>query len=436
MNVKPNRAALFVLACAAVLAQIAARAAAPDCKRWGLSVCPAPYDAQIPDPTYMLTWSQDERVIGLRNTYRMYRGDVFRADAAHAYPLPQARTALPPVVYELKGRRYDLDDYLRRQSVTGLLIIKDGSIVREFYGGGNTDTTLWTSRSVAKSVVSILVGIALEEGAIRSVDDQITAYLPELKRSAWQGVTLRQLLQHTSGVAWNENYKDPASDFAKLTRCEAHRQPYGCVLNLVGSVKRAPGIMPGEVWSYNTGGAWLVGRLLEQATGMSLARYLQTRLWSRFAMQSDGVWESLIPGRSDMGGHGLNATLRDWGRFALFVSRDGVLPSGERLLPKGWIAESTTWTRARGSVTPEAPNGQYGYQWWFQGGTPSADRTFWAEGIYGQAIAIDPADHLVLVQWSAWPQAEMPDSYYDEQAAFFDALVHRLQGASPDRPIA
>jgi CubicO group peptidase (beta-lactamase class C family) len=174
---------------------------------------------------------------------------------------------------------------------------------------------------------------------------------------------------------------------------------------------------------------------LEQATGMPIAKYLQTRIWSRFAMESDGVWEALIPGRMDMGGHGFNATLRDWGRFALFVSRDGRLPSGERLLPPDWIRDSTTWTQAQGSVTPSAPDGQYGYQWWFLDATSppkheqvteTAKHSFWAEGIYGQSIAIDPSRGLILVQWSTWEKAEMPDAFYDEQAVFFDALARSL----------
>jgi CubicO group peptidase (beta-lactamase class C family) len=134
-----------------------------------------------------------------------------------------------------------------------------------------------------------------------------------------------------------------------------------------------------------------------------------------------------------MGGHGFNATLRDWGRFGLFVSRGGELPSGERLLPPDWIRESTNWTRAEGSVTPSTPDGQYGYQWWFldtvsptERVTETAKQSFWAEGIYGQSIAIDPSRKLVLVQWSTWEKAEMPDAFYDEQAVFFDAVSRSL----------
>ncbi len=153
-------------------------------------------------------------------------------------------------------------------------------------------------------------------------------------------------------------------------------------------------------------------------------------------MENDGVWEALIKDQVDMGGHGFNATLRDWGRFAVFVARGGQLSSGEQLLPPNWIEQSVTWTQAKGSVTPAAPHGQYGYQWWFNGVDPgragaaramhTAEQSFWAEGIYGQAIAIDPVEKLVLVQWSTWKEAETPDSLYEEQALFFDAIAHAL----------
>ena len=155
-------------------------------------------------------------------------------------------------------------------------------------------------------------------------------------------------------------------------------------------------------------------------------------------MQSDGVWEALVKGRVDFGGHGFNATLRDWGRFGLFVAGGGKLSDGEELLPSDWIAQSVTWSKAKGSVTPETPDGQFGYQWWFGGVDPSrrdsddvtrtAKQSFWAEGIYGQTIAIDRAEKLVMVQWSTWKEAETPTSLYDEQALFFEAVARELGG--------
>ncbi len=415
------------------------RAPAPtnsQCLALGLSVCPSPFDVELPAAKDMLSWTPAQRVVGFRNTYRLYQGDVFHARGTPE-ALPAASYRLPPVRYRIDGQSFDLAAYRRRQAVTGMLILKNGQIAYEFYGSGNGERTLWTSRSVAKSVVSILIGMAIKEGLIASVDDPIVRYLPELHGTGWDGVSLRQLLQHTSGIVWNENYADPDSDFARLTRCEAGSDPYPCVSNLVRSLPRMPGVQPGAVWSYNTGGAWLVGRVLEQASGMPLARYLETRLWIPFGMERDGVWEALLPGRIDMGGHGFNASLRDWGRFAQFVADGGRLPTGESLLPADWLRQSTTWTLAKNSVTPATPSGQYGYQWWYGGIDPRrstvaareiAAESLWAEGIYGQAIAIDPAEHLVLVQWSTWEQAETPASLYDEQALFFAAVARALHG--------
>lgn len=375
-------------------------------------------------------------MVGFRNTYRLYEGDVFAARGGTPYPLPEASPTLRDVQYSLDGKRHHLADYLANQSVAGLLVLKDGKIAYEYYGKGNTAQTLWTSRSVAKSVVSVLIGVAIKEGKIHSVDDKISLYVPELRGAQWQDVTLQQLLQHTSGVEWDENYASKDSDFSHMTQCEARPDPYDCVLNLVRSVKRKPGVKPGDVWSYNTGGAWLVGRVLENATGMTIAKYLESRIWSRYGMQQDGVWHALVPGKVDMGGHGFNATLRDWGRFGQFVLDGGQRPDGEKMLPDDWIASSTHWTQAKGSVTAAAPNGQYGYQWWYNAPAPdaeaeprktaSSDKTFWALGIFGQTIAINPVEHLVVVQWSTWKNAETPSSLYDEQAVFVNAVSQAL----------
>ena len=408
------------------------------CKAIGLTACPQPFDAVLPLPSDMLNWDQHSRVIGFRNTYRLYPGDVFHTLGAKAYPLPPAPYKMPPLHYEMDGRHYRLEDYLQRQNVTGLLILKNGRVAYEYYGGANSEKTLWTSRSVAKSVVSILVGMAIKGGFIGSVADPITRYLPELKGSAWEDVTLRDLLQHTSGVVWNEDYADPNSEFAHLTQCEASAAAYECVLHLVTEVKRKQGVKSGELWSYNTGGAWLVGRVLERSTGMTIAHFLETRLWSRFAMQSDGVWQALLEGQVDMGGHGFNATLRDWGRFALFVANGGQLPNGEKLLPTEWIDQSVTWTKADGFCdarhtgrtirVPMVVRRRRSKPRRYRQCHADREADLWAEGIFGQAIAINRAERLVMVQWSTWKEADTPASLYDEQALFFNAVAHAVGG--------
>ncbi len=402
-----------------------------ECRAVGLTACPTPLDQNLPDPKEMLTWSQDERVIGFRNTYRAYEGDTFKP-SKNVRSLPKSSQEMPPIEYMIEGETYNFDDYLQRQNVTGLMILKDGESVFEYYAKGNTDRTLWTSRSVAKSIVTLLIGVAIKEGKINSVDDLIVDYIPELKGSAWEDVTLKSLMQHTSGTKWNEDYKDPDSHFSHMTLCEATNDPYGCVFELVKGVEKVH--KSGDVWSYNTGGAWLVGLLLERATGETIASYLESSIWQPFGMEHEGVWHALVQGEVNMGGHGFNATLRDWARVGQFVVENS--EGRGDALPEDWIIQSTDWTKAEGSPTKATPEGQYGYQWWavaidpdLESGPKNSindDALFWGLGIYGQALAINPKEQLVVAQWSVWEQAETPNSVYDEQRAFVNALTDAL----------
>ncbi|RZF18454.1 serine hydrolase domain-containing protein [Serratia marcescens] len=402
-------AGVVISLCSGLLAPAALAA----CAGTELSVCPAPFDAQLPDTHKMLTWSQSDRVIGFRNDYRNYAGDVFHH--GNAAPLLAAAKPLTDVSYRVNGKTYHLQDYLQRQNVSGMLVLKDGKIAWKYLGQGNTDATLWTLRSVGKSVVATLVGVAIKQGKIRSLDDLITQYEPDLKGTAWDGVTLRQLITHTSGVAWNEDYTNPKSDFAQLTECEAKPGTYACVRKLVAGLQRAH--PAGQNWSYSSGGAWLLGDVLERATGMPLAAYLEQSIWQPYGMANDGVWHAYAKGQHDVGAHGFNATLEDWGRFGEFILHNGTLPNGKQILPADWVAQSSHWTRAAGSVSAAHPNGIYGYQWW-NNEVPvnatnvepvpqaSLKHSLWALGIFGQMIMVNQAENLVIVQWSTWPQAE------------------------------
>src|SRR5579872_6464552 len=197
---------VLLLVCALPVTSSAAAVDA-NCRSLRLTDCPSPLDLRFPEAREMLHWQGEDRVLGLRNTWRLYPGDVFRTRHRSPVPLPRAIAELADVHYRFAGQVSDLAAYVTRQRVGGLLLIKNGRTALEYYGLGNTDRTLWTSRSVAKSLVSTLVGIAIREGKIHSIDDPIVQYLPELKRTAWDGVTLRQLITHTSGVAWNEDRK-------------------------------------------------------------------------------------------------------------------------------------------------------------------------------------------------------------------------------------
>ncbi|MEV9620730.1 serine hydrolase [Serratia marcescens] len=424
-------AGVVISLCSGLLAPAALAA----CAGTELSVCPAPFDAQLPDTHKMLTWSQSDRVIGFRNDYRNYAGDVFHH--GNAVPLLAAAKPLTDASYRVNGKTYSLQDYLQRQNVSGMLVLKDGKIAWKYLGQGNTDSTLWTSRSVGKSVVASLVGVAIKQGKINSLDDLITQYEPDLKGTAWDGVTLRQLITHTSGVAWNEDYTNPKSDFAQLTECEARPGTYACVRKLVAGLHRAH--PAGQNWSYSSGGAWLLGDVLERASGMPLAAYLQQSIWQPYGMASDGVWHAYAKGQHDVGAHGFNSTLEDWGRFGEFILHNGTLPNGKQILPADWVAQSSNWTRAAGSVSAAHPDGIYGFQWWNNevpvnaanvepAPQASLKHSLWALGIFGQMIMVNQAENLVIVQWSTWLQAEPSFSAQPLEASLmFSAIAKELR---------
>lgn len=397
--------------------------------------CPSVVDQTIPAVKDMLTWTQQDRIIGFRNDYRSYTGDVFKA--SNPIHIPISPKNLSGTTYNYNNHTYTLNDYIKRNDVNAMMVIKEGKIVWQYYGNGNNDSTLWTSRSVGKSVVSTLVGIALKEGKIASIDDLIVKYNPDVKGTVWQNVTIKQLLQHTSGVEWGEDYTNPNSDFAKLTQCEAGNDAYNCVNQLVKSVSRKAYAKPGEAWSYSSGGAWLLGDTLEKATGVSMAHYLQEKIWQPYGMVKDGVWHSYEKDKHDVGAHGFNAVLEDWGKFGLFIANDGVLPDGTKLLPDNWVKDARTWNQAKNSITASHPDGSYGYEWWNNSipanlNSNEVDKlksqdTLWALGIFGQIIMVNQPENLVIVQWSTWPKAEPSFSAQPLEAALmFNAIAGKL----------
>ncbi|VFS25336.1 beta-lactamase family protein [Enterobacter cancerogenus] len=195
----------------------------------------------------------------------------------------------------------------------------------------------------------------------------------------------------------------------------------------------------GENWSYSSGGAWLLGDVLERATGMTLAAYLEKSIWQPYGMASDGVWHAYSKGQHDVGAHGFNATLEDWGRFGEFILHNGTLPDGKQILPDNWVQHSSDWTHAKGSVSDAHPDGLYGYQWWNNEVPANAQHvspavqdslkgSLWALGIFGQMIMVNPTENLVIVQWSTWPQAEPSFSAQPLEASLmFSAIANALR---------
>jgi len=365
-----------------------------------LTACATPHARR----TDVLFWDQPQREANFRAMESRYATNVVHHGVAHELP-----TGTP-----LEPRFADggtLDAYMAAHHVAGIMVVQDGRVRLQRYGLGATANTRWTSFSVAKSFTSTLVGAALRDGSIRSLDDKVTRYIPELAAGAYRDVTVRQLLTMTSGVRWNEDYVDPTSDVAMMY--DGARQP-GVPL-LVSYMSPLPReFAPGERWVYKTGETDLIGILVTRATGKTLAAYLSEKIWKPYGMASDALWLKDEVDGTEAGGSGVSATLADYARLGQFLL-DGGIANGKPALADGWIADAT-----RKHADIGVPGRGYGYQWWtYDNGA------FAGIGIFGQLLYVDPARHLVVVQMAAWPVATS-----DEQArartAFVQAVIAGL----------
>lgn len=345
------------------------------------------------------------------------------------HPLPR-RTEVA-VQYQADGQRLGVEAFMQRNQVSGLLILKDGKVALERYAMGNDANTRWTSFSVVKSISSTLVGAAVQQGRIASVNDPITRYLPQLKGGAYDGVSVEQVLQMSSGVAWDETYRDPNSDRRRMFELQLANNP-GALLKQMSGLTKAQA--PGTTFNYSTGESHLQSELLRAATGMTASDYLSERIWARLGMERDAFWQLDSRAGQEIGSSGLSATLRDYGRFGQFVLDDGVI-DGERILPAGWLQRATRAAPGSHLAPGKLYDGEYalgyGYQWWlFPAGNAALpshdDGAFEAQGIFGQFLYVNPKEKVVAVVWSTWPKPEM-DKREMETYAFIGAAVDALR---------
>src|SRR5450830_607682 len=250
-----------------------------------------------------------------RNIDRLFSTRTVPA-SGKAYALPASDKQLKNFVFKSNGKNFDLYDYVSLNRVGGLLVLKDGKIVFENYQLGNSEKTRWMSMSVVKSITATLIGAAIKDGHIKSIDDPIVNYLPELKGSAYDGVSVKNLLQMASGVRWDETYVNPKSDRRQMLEVQTTQKP-GAVLQLMSKLPRAAA--PGTRWNYSTGETQVAGALVRAAVGKPVAQYLNERIWGRFGMESDATWWLESPDGLEVGGSGLSATLRDYGCFGLHI---------------------------------------------------------------------------------------------------------------------
>jgi CubicO group peptidase (beta-lactamase class C family) len=331
----------------------------------------------------VLTWDQAQRESGFAGMERLFLTRTVRAGTT-PHPLRPGR---PLTAFARGGERHDaFERFVAEQKVAGVLVIQDDMVRLERYALSGGPATRWHSFSIAKSITSTLVGAALADGFITSVDDPVTRYIAALKGSAYDGVTVRQLLTMMSGVRWNEDYTDLQSDVARM-----YAEPPEPGLDMtVSYVRKLPReAPPGTKWVYKTSETNLVGVLVMEATGKSLADYLSEKIWRPYGMERDAEWMVDDIGH-EQGGCCLAMTLRDLGRFGQFIL-DGARIGGAAIVPDTWLAEAT-----RNQI---GDAGSYGYQWW-----PRSEGTFEGRGIFGQTLHIDPARRLVIVINSAATQ--------------------------------
>lgn len=343
--------------------------------------------------------------------------------------LESVPTPLDAVVYQVGDEQRVFGEFFERNRTGGLVVLHRGRMVHERYAQGAGPETRFTSWSVAKSFVSTLVGLAVQEGAIESLDDPLERYVAELRGTAYEGVSVRQALQMSSGVEFSEVYAEGDSDVMTFM-----------VDSLITNRKRANevaagfprGRPPGTAFNYNTAETQILGWLVREATGRSPAVYLEEKLWSRLGMEHDATWlldrEGVNGDGMEMSGCCLNASLRDWARFGQLFLQDGIW-QGERLLSKGWVSEATTPGAphlAFGGVEPPSEAG-YQYQWWSY-----SDGSYAAEGVYGQWIWVDPGRQVVIAAASAWPDS-WPDAYALEALSAFRAVAAQLSAVTAGR---
>ena len=372
--------------------------------------------------TGLATVTPGNQAATYRNIDRIYATRRI-ARGFSASPLVAHATSLTDLRYDAGAGPKSVADYMTKARTSGLLILKDGKVALERYAIGNTERSRWTSFSAAKSLTSTLIGIAVQEGRIRSLDDNVETYVPALGTSAYAGCSIRSLLRMTSGVAWDETYSVTGdSDIAKLVQAFSSNQP-GAVLELMRTRQRATTV--GSTFNYSTGEAYVLGAVLSAAIGGNLSDYLSSKIWGPAGMEADGYWMLDAPGGAEMGGNNFSATLRDYGRLGMFMLNEG---AGNSKLPSGWrtlAGQPDNPVTAHGKLYPDYPLG-YGYQWWSFPNDPALaphENAFTAQGIYGQFIYINPAHRVVAVVWSAWPEAWVSDLEFETYALLGTAVA-------------
>lgn len=331
-------------------------------------------------------------------------GDIFCFEMGETMQLPEQ--------FSFQGQTYSVEQFLTDTKTTALLVIQDDSIRYEKYYMGGSENTLFVSNSIGKSFVSALFGIALSEGAITSVDDPLGTYIPAFRGTAFEDIPLKACLQMASGIDFDEENDMNLFSLKTLLGIPAIRAiaKYG--------VQEKP-FTRRRYQSINTE---ILGEVIVQATGKSLAAYMEEKLWTQIGVQHDAYWT--LNNEKELAMGGLSISLRDYARFARLYLHNGRY-NGKQILPAQWIKDSldasAPYAKPHANGIPYDALG-YGYQWWIPAGS---EQEFAAIGVYGQWIYGNPSNHTIIVKLSADPNFVAP--LYDEKnIAFLQELAHSI----------
>jgi CubicO group peptidase (beta-lactamase class C family) len=344
----------------------------------------------------VLFWSEAQRAERFRAMEQWFAGHEVPA-AATPRALVRGEALSPALQAEISA-------LMKATGTAGVMVLAGGKVVHEEYGLGLGPTDRWTSFSVAKSFTSTLLGAAVKDGFITSLDDPVTQYIPGLAGSAYEGVSVRQLATMTSGVKWNEDYTDPDSDVAQMNRFVVEYGPEAIVAQMKALPREAE---PGAKWVYKTGETNLIGVLVENAVGKPLAEYAKAKIVDPAGF-AGGLFWMVDPRGGNIGGCCLSLTLADYARMGQFV-----LEGGKGVVPEGWFAAATA------SAVDFGDSGfGYGYQWWAY-----PQGAFGAQGIFGQGITLFPDKQVVIAYIGNWKDA----SSGAERGQFLD-LSRKIAG--------
>ena len=339
--------------------------------------------------------------------------------AASGMPLALPHAAVEPTYrWHIDAlRNLGLDDYLARQRVMGLLVVKDGVVQIERYQYARGPTDRFVSHSMAKSLVSLAVAMALQSGHLKSLDDRADRYAASLVGTLYGETRLRDLLRMASGARFEERY-DGEDDLARFSRDAARDGLEAAAHGVTERVAAA-----GARFNYASPETVMLAAVLRAATGMSLSDYLQPRLWQAMGAETSALWRTDRTGLESASGN-FNATLRDYARLGALLANDGLrADTGQQIIPRDYLIEATDAARQPAAFAPgqATPYYGYGYQFWTFPGRP---RRFAMLGVYGQMIFIDPELKLVMVQAAANATAKPGQTSLAREAdAFWRGVV-------------